>query len=40
MFIILGWLFGLLSPTLVSRIERRYKRNDLKIVIKNEWRNL
>lgn len=40
MFIILGWLFGLLSPTLVSRIERRYKRNDLKIVIKNELKNL
>lgn len=27
--IILGWLFGILSPVIVSRITRRYKRNDL-----------
>jgi hypothetical protein len=27
--IILGWLFGLLSPVIVSRITRRYKRKDL-----------
>lgn len=40
MLIILGWLFGLLSPVIVTRIGRHYKRNDFKIVIKNELENL
>jgi hypothetical protein len=34
--IILGWLFGILSPVIVSRITRRYKRKDLHVGIIKE----
>jgi hypothetical protein len=34
--IILGWLLGLLSPVIVSRITRRYKKNDLHTGILKE----
>lgn len=40
LFVILGWLFGLLSPAVVSEIGKGYKRKSLKIVIKNELNNL
>ncbi len=34
--IILGWLLGMLSPVIVSRIYRYYKRNDLHVGISKE----
>jgi len=37
---ILGWLLGLLSQPIVSRIEKYYKRNDLKTAIFSELKNL
>lgn len=40
LLIILGWLFGLLSPPIVLKIEKRYKRKSLKIVVVNELNNL
>ena len=40
LYIILGWLLGLLGNPIVSRIEKRYKRNDLKKVIFSELKNL
>ena len=36
LYIILGWLFGLLSPTLVSKISEKYKRNSLHQAISAE----
>jgi len=40
LLIILGWLFGLLGAPIVSRIERRHKRNDLKAAIFSELKYL
>lgn len=40
LYIIFGWLLGLLSQPIVSRIERHHKRNDLKIAISSELKNL
>ncbi len=34
--IFLGWLLGMLSPVIVSRIYRHYKRNDLHVGISKE----
>jgi hypothetical protein len=39
LYIMLGWLFGLLSQRIVTRIERHYKRNDLKKAIFSDLKN-
>ena len=39
-YIILGWLLGLLSPPIVSRIERYFKRKGLKVAIFSDLKNL
>ena len=28
-YLVIGWLFGLLSPSIVERIQRKYRRADL-----------
>ena len=40
LFIILGWLLGLLGAPILLRIEKYYKRKDLKIAIFSELKNL
>lgn len=40
LYIILGWLFGLLTSPISLRIERRYKRKDLQSAISSELKNL
>lgn len=40
LYIFLGWLIGLLSQSIVSRIEKHYKSRDIKIAIFSELRNL
>lgn len=39
-YIILGWLLGLLGHPIVSRIERYFKRKDLKVAIFSDLENL
>ena len=36
----LGWLLGMLSPVVVSRIQRKYTKKDLYLGIANELRSL
>lgn len=36
----LGWLLGMLSPVIVSRIQRKYTKKDLYLGITNELRNV
>ncbi len=40
LYIILGWLFGLLTSPISFRIERELKRKDLKFAINSELKNL
>lgn len=39
-YIIFGWLLGLLSQPIISRIEKYYRRKDLKIAISSELKNI
>jgi len=39
-YIILGWLFGILSPGLVNKIANGYKKKSLKRVIIEELTSL
>jgi len=38
--VFLGWLLGMLSPIIVSRIQRRYTKSDLHVGITNELRSV
>jgi hypothetical protein len=40
LYIILGWLFGLLTQPIATRIERGYKKGDFKIAVDSELKNL
>lgn len=40
LYIIFGWLLGLLSQPIASRIEKYYRRNDVKTAIFSELKNL
>ncbi|MBL7130425.1 MAG: hypothetical protein ISS45_03330 [Candidatus Omnitrophica bacterium] len=39
-YIFCGWILGLLGQPIVSKIEKYYRRNDLKIAIYSELKNL
>jgi hypothetical protein len=40
LFIVLGWLFGIISPRLIDSIKSYYERNDFLSAIKTEARDL
>ncbi|MEK7604532.1 MAG: hypothetical protein AAB442_01935 [Patescibacteria group bacterium] len=40
LYITLGWLFGLLTPPISSRIDRKYKEKDFRFAICSELKNL